>query len=407
MARTVAVIGAVLMLLGSADVAGAAEFFSATRSLKVEDPTQTGRLFRDGTADNCTTAPEPASIGAPGTYHYELFSFVNLTNDSQCVTVSIDAMTCSGAGPNAIYSGAYIPSFSPAAITNNAVASAGSSPNPTGSYSFSVPAGSPFAVNVHEVNQNAFCSAYGIAIGSAKPWNTAPPSISGTPVVGQALIGTDGTWAGAPTLARQWRRCDGSGANCVDIAGATGQTYAPVPGDQGSTLRLRVTAVEGSETASADSGPSAAVAPAPAPPPTPDTLAPTVTSLSLTNKVFAVAAGATPRAAVKKGTSFRYSVSEAGRARFTIQRALPGRKVGRRCVKPTRSLRKKRRCTRYKTVGTLTRNAAAGVNSLAFTGRIGRKALRRGPHRARLVVTDGANNRSTPRSVTFRIVKAR
>ena len=76
------------------------------------------------------------------------------------------------------------------------------------------------------------------------PSNTSPPTISGSAVVGQVLSGDNGTWSGTQPISYsdQWRRCDSSGANCSDIAGATGQTYTLVSADLGKTIRFQVTA---------------------------------------------------------------------------------------------------------------------------------------------------------------------
>src|SRR3954449_38962 len=53
-----------------------------------------------------------------------------------------------------------------------------------------------------------------------------PPAISGSPVEGQTLTSSTGSWnfSQTPTYTYQWRRCDSAGAGCVDIAGATGST---------------------------------------------------------------------------------------------------------------------------------------------------------------------------------------
>jgi hypothetical protein len=75
------------------------------------------------------------------------------------------------------------------------------------------------------------------------PVNTARPSISGSPIEGQSLTATTGTWTGtSPTFAYQWQRCDTAGANCANILGATSSTYSPTGLDVGNTLRVIVTA---------------------------------------------------------------------------------------------------------------------------------------------------------------------
>ena len=49
----------------------------------------------------------------------------------------------------------------------------------------------------------------------------------------------------------------------------------------------------------------------------------------------------------------------------------------------------------------------ARTTSKRFSGRIGRKSLKRGRHRAVLVATDAAGNTSAPKRLTFRIARAR
>src|SRR5439155_14534339 len=52
-----------------------------------------------------------------------------------------------------------------------------------------------------------------------------------------------GTWTNNPTsFEYQWLQCDGSGANCATIGGATSQTYVPVAEDVGHTIRVQETA---------------------------------------------------------------------------------------------------------------------------------------------------------------------
>ena len=76
------------------------------------------------------------------------------------------------------------------------------------------------------------------------PVNSSPPSISGTAQAGQVLTAAAGSWTGTQPISYgyQWRRCDSAGANCADIASATGQTYALASADVGSTVRVAVTA---------------------------------------------------------------------------------------------------------------------------------------------------------------------
>jgi hypothetical protein len=101
------------------------------------------------------------------------------------------------------------------------------------------------------------------------PANTALPSVSGTPQVGNALNGSNGSWTGSPTsYAFQWKRCDSAGANCGDIGNATGSSYTPVSADAGSTVRLTVAATNAGGTTLAVSAATSTIAAAPAPPPT-------------------------------------------------------------------------------------------------------------------------------------------
>jgi hypothetical protein len=125
----------------------------------------------------------------------------------------------------------------------------------------------------------------------------------------------------------------------------------------------------------------------------------------VTNTRFAVAPQATVVSAkAKRGTKFVFSLSEDARTTITISQKLAGRRKGKRCVKPRKSLKK--RCTRLVRVGALTRSKTkAGKNSIAFSGRLGKKALRPGGYQASLVAADAAGQKSKPRVVKFTVVR--
>lgn len=136
---------------------------------------------------------------------------------------------------------------------------------------------------------------------------------------------------------------------------------------------------------------------------------PVLRSFSVSPSRFAVGANATALSAatrVPRGTKLRYDVSTTGTLRITIARLLSGRRSGTRCVKPTRRLRSRRRCIRAIARGGLTRKVTAGPGRIAFSGRLGRKALVPGRYRATIVATTpGAPAPSAPRSATFTIVR--
>jgi hypothetical protein len=94
-------------------------------------------------------------------------------------------------------------------------------------------------------------------------------SIIGTPQVGSKLtlsvpplVGSD-AWAWI-----QWERCNAAGYACTDIPGANDESYVPVAGDVGMTLRARYTVENRLGDDERESAPSRTVRTAP-PPPTP------------------------------------------------------------------------------------------------------------------------------------------
>ena len=103
--------------------------------------------------------------------------------------------------------------------------------------------------------------AVGAALG-APPANTAAPTITGTPKVGETLTAQNGTWSNSPTAFQyQWQRCNASGVSCVNIAQAIQRTYAVTSADAGRTLRVVVTGINAEGATNARSAPTAVVPP--------------------------------------------------------------------------------------------------------------------------------------------------
>jgi hypothetical protein len=113
---------------------------------------------------------------------------------------------------------------------------------------------------------------------------------------------------------------------------------------------------------------------------------PRVSRLSMAHRRFRVGSRPTAiKARAARGTSFRFSLKAPAKVTITI----------------TRRARGKRRALK---VGTLTRaNLPNGTNAIAFSGRIGRRALKPGAYKATLRARN-AKGRSKPVTVRFSIV---
>jgi virginiamycin B lyase len=130
--------------------------------------------------------------------------------------------------------------------------------------------------------------------------------------------------------------------------------------------------------------------------------------VTISRKRFTVGRAPTPftaAQAVRSGTEFRFSLSEPARVTVKIERKLRGRRVRGRCRAGART---GRRCTLWRSAGrSLTRQGLQGANSIAFSGRLGRKALAVGSYRALITAADAARNRSRTAKLGFTIVRKR
>ncbi len=139
-------------------------------------------------------------------------------------------------------------------------------------------------------------------------------------------------------------------------------------------------------------------------------VAPKLTGARLSASRFRVSKRSTAISAKAKlplGTSFQFTLSQTAKLKIEFKRSARGLRSGRRCVAPSVAFRNHhaKRCTRTLTVGTLTRvNEPPGANKVAFSGRIGAKALAPGAYKAVLSATTGTQ-RSTPVTLALTIIR--
>ena len=130
---------------------------------------------------------------------------------------------------------------------------------------YPTPSASWGALNVSAAAWSAYVTYQPALAATGPPVVQTPPSISGSAQAGQSLEADRGVWGGqVDSYAFQWRRCDSSGAGCVDIERATANSYLVSSSDVGATLRVVVSASNTAGSTSSTSGPTAVVQPAPA-----------------------------------------------------------------------------------------------------------------------------------------------
>ena len=148
MTKSVVALGALTAALVVAATA-AAVTITISGTITAGDPTQTGRLGRDGVTSTCA-APKssPGVLTTVGLRHYDSYTYTNSSGSSECVTVTLTQTSGTAAG---LFTAAYLGSFNPADPGMNYLADAGASAT-TVTYSFSVAASQTAVVIVHEVN---------------------------------------------------------------------------------------------------------------------------------------------------------------------------------------------------------------------------------------------------------------
>jgi PKD domain-containing protein len=105
------------------------------------------------------------------------------------------------------------------------------------------------------------------------------------------------------------------------------------------------------------------------------------------------------------GTTFSFTLNMTATARFDFTQRASGRKVAGKCVAQTKRNRRKAKCTRTLTLGTLSFAAHAGANTVRFQGRLSRtRKLKPGHYTLLITATSSSGGRSAPQSLSFTIV---
>ena len=84
------------------------------------------------------------------------------------------------------------------------------------------------------------------------PANLTAPAVSGTPLVGETLSASVGSWTNSPTgFAFQWLRCGAATTSCLPIDGATGTGYVLTAADVGAMIEVSVIATNAAGSSAA------------------------------------------------------------------------------------------------------------------------------------------------------------
>ncbi len=105
------------------------------------------------------------------------------------------------------------------------------------------------------------------------------------------------------------------------------------------------------------------------------------------------------------GTAFRFTLNTTATVRIAILQRVTGRKVGKQCLKTTPKRKRLRPCKRFEEIGKLERTAVpGGLQTVAFSGRLGKRKLPAGSYQARLIASTSGGS-SAPVTVAFTIVR--
>lgn len=134
-------------------------------------------------------------------------------------------------------------------------------------------------------------------------------------------------------------------------------------------------------------------------------LAPVVSGLHQSARVWREHGPKKARHRPPRGTKFRFNLSKSGSVTLSFVRLSGGRIVNGRCVAQTRKNRHHRACQRSLFAGKLTLNGLSGTNTVTFSGKLGGRFLK--PGRYALGVTASASGLTSAKTtITFTIVSS-
>ncbi|HEX5853605.1 MAG TPA: Ig-like domain-containing protein [Solirubrobacteraceae bacterium] len=201
---------------------------------------------------------------------------------------------------------------------------------------------------------------------------------------------------------------DGPAHGTLALTAATGQAlYTPAPGYSGSDSFL-YTATSSHGTAYREPV-MIEVGPVPVAPLT----APILSGVRQTAKTWRednalahITANKHGKKKLPVGTIFSFDLTESASVTFAFTQRASGRKIKGKCVAQTKANRHSHSCNRTVTRGKLVFTGQPGTNKVSFQGRISRsKKLPPGPYTLIITATNAAGQRSSPKQLSFTIVR--
>lgn len=136
-----------------------------TGTLTVADPTQAGRIVRDGLPSTCTgksNALQNSTAVRAKSYNFT-------APVTGCATVDFNHLGCGGNTTEVVAYSMY----NPASPATGVIGDPGFSSTGTGSFSFPVTGGVPFTMVVHEIAPNSGCASFSFTISYSTSCRTA------------------------------------------------------------------------------------------------------------------------------------------------------------------------------------------------------------------------------------------